>query len=99
MEGVGTMMLRLATINNILPFPLTIDATQHIMKLLYPKLLQGPLEDFLSLPHSKLLLHLLEEVRGMEPQHLLQIPRCTPLLGDPGLPAVRQLQILDPHPA
>jgi hypothetical protein len=48
--------------------------------------------------YPMILLHLLEEVRGMEPQHLPQIPRCTRLLGDVGLPAVRGLQILDPHP-
>jgi hypothetical protein len=67
MEGVRTMMPRLAAINNVLPFPLTVNAPQHIMELLDPELLQGPLEDLLSLPHPVFLLHLLEEVRGVKP--------------------------------
>jgi hypothetical protein len=37
------------------------------MKLLHPELLQSPLESVLSFPHPMILLHLLEEVRGMEP--------------------------------
>jgi hypothetical protein len=96
-ERMRTMVLRLTTINNILPFPLTVHATQDIMKLLHSKLLQGLLEDVLGLPDPKLLLHLLEEVRSMEPQHLLWIPGSTPLLRNLILPAVRGLQVLDPH--
>jgi hypothetical protein len=92
------MVLRLSTINNVLPFPLTVHTSQHIMKLLHSKLLQRLLKDLLGLPHTELLLHLLEEVRSMEPQHLLQIPRSAPLLGNPTLPAVQGLQVLDPHP-
>ena len=67
MKGVGAMMSRPATIDNILPLPLTIHAAQHIMKLFHPILLQSPLERHLGIPDPKLLLHLLEEVRGMEP--------------------------------
>ena len=61
-ERVGTMVSRLATINNIFPFPLTVHTTKHIMKLL-----QGLLESILHLPYSMVLLHLLKEVRHMEP--------------------------------
>ena len=67
MEWVRTVMSRLVTINNVIPFPLTIHAAQHIMKLLYPILLQSPLEGHLRIPDPKLLLHLLEEVRSMKP--------------------------------
>jgi hypothetical protein len=67
MERVRAMVLRLATINNVLPFPLTIHATKNVTEFLHPKLLQGPLESILRLPHPMILLHLLEEVRGMEP--------------------------------
>jgi hypothetical protein len=96
-ERTRTVMSRLATINNVLPFPPTINAPEDIMKLLHPELLQCPLEDSLRLPHSKLLLHLLKEVRSVEPQNLLQIPRSAPLLHNPGLPAVRSIQMLHPH--
>jgi hypothetical protein len=64
---MGTMVLRLATMNNILPLPLTIHATKNIVKLFHTEFLQRPLEDFLRLPHTELLLHLLKEVGGMEP--------------------------------
>ena len=67
MEGMGMVMLRLVTINNILPFSLTVHAAQHVMKLLHSILLQSPLEHHLSIPDPKLLLHLLEEVRSMKP--------------------------------
>ena len=67
MEGMRTMMLRPATINNLLSFPLTIHTPQNIVKLLHTIFFQGPLERHLSVPDPKLLLHLLEEVRCMEP--------------------------------
>jgi hypothetical protein len=66
-EGMRMMMSRLATINNVLPFPLTVDTSQNVIKLFYSELLQSPLENLLGLPHTELLLHLLEEVRHMEP--------------------------------
>ena len=98
MKGMGVMMPRLMAINNIFPFPLTIHATQDVMILFNPKLLLGPLEDVLSFPDPKLLLHLLEEIRSMESKYLLWIPGSTLLLRNLSLPAVRGLQILDPHP-
>ena len=67
MKGMGAMMSRPVTIDNVLPFPLTIHTPQHIMKLLYPILLQSPLKRHLRIPDPKLLLYLLEEVRRMEP--------------------------------
>jgi hypothetical protein len=66
-EGMRTVMSRLATINNVLPFPLTVHTPKDVMELLHTKLLQSPLEDFLRLPHPELLLHLLKEVGGTEP--------------------------------
>jgi hypothetical protein len=91
------MVVRVMTISYILPFPLTVHATKNVVKILNLKLFQSPLESNLGIPHTELLLHLLEETRGMEPEHLLWILRCTPLLGHPGLPAVRSFQMLDPH--
>jgi hypothetical protein len=97
MEGVLPVMMRPMTINYLLPFPLTIHASKNIMKLLYPKLLQGLLENLLSIEDSILLLHLLEEVRSMEPKNLLWILGCILLLRNSGLPAVWLAEILHPH--
>ena len=67
MERMGMMVLRPVTINNLLSFSLTIHTPQNIVEFLHTILLQGLLERHLSIPDPKLLLHLLEEVRGMEP--------------------------------
>jgi hypothetical protein len=97
MEGMFTMMTRPVTISYLLPFPLTLHATQHVMVLLHSELFQCPGESSLGIPDTELLLHLLEEVRCIEPQNLLQVLRCTLLLGYLGLPAVRGLWVLHPH--
>jgi hypothetical protein len=98
MKGVLPVMIRLTTISYFFPFPLTVHAPKNIMKLLNTKLLQGPLEHLLGIKDPKLLLHLLEEARSMEPEHLLQIPGCTLLLHTLRLPAVQFVEIFHPHP-
>jgi hypothetical protein len=97
MKGVGTVMMRPPTINNILPLPPTVHTPQDVVILFHPILIQGLPECLLSTPHPMLLLHLLKEIRGMEPQHLLGILGSAPLLGNPSLPTVRSVQILHPH--
>lgn len=67
MKGMLLVVMTPTTISCILPCPPTVHATKNIVKLLQSKLLQGPLECFLGVQHPELLLHLLEEVRCMEP--------------------------------
>jgi hypothetical protein len=67
MKWMLLVMTTPTTISCILPFPPTVHATKNIVKLLHTKLLQGLLECFLGVQHPELLLHLLEEVRCMEP--------------------------------
>jgi hypothetical protein len=64
------------------------------------KLIQGPLECFLSEKNPVILLHLLEEVRSMEPQRLCWILGIASL-SDLQLPGIWFLllgpEVLDPH--
>ena len=50
MIRVTPVMLRPATTNNVLPFPLTVHTSQDVMIFLHPKLLQGLLKGNLSIP-------------------------------------------------
>ena len=72
--------------------------TQEYYETPPPHIAPGPTWMPIGYPIPKLLLYLLEEVRSIEPKHLLWILRYTPLLGNPGFPAVGSLEVLHPHP-
>jgi hypothetical protein len=71
MIWVSLVVMRSPTTSYAFLFPLIIVTTQHVMEL-HPKLLEGPLEGLLSQKNPMILLHHLEEVRSIQPQHLHQ---------------------------